>query len=406
MTPRPSTPRDERGVAMLYAAIFLLSSVWLVSLALDMGKLMATKTELQRAADAAALAGASAVDPVTGLLLEDVARQRAATTSAANVALQDTATAVIIDPQADVDFLKSPNGFDRVRVRVHRSEATGNPMTTIFARALGIKFLDVNATAMAEVAPINPCEAVPPFAIVDNPGGYSMGCPQQPSEEYSLNLEPTGGSLQSVTAGPPPGGKSVDTYIIDFSLGGEGCNEGPCAGGAGNQLGCYILHGYGCCLKKGDQFQTLPFNSHSSTVKNSLGDRFGADTDRREGICYSEYVGNGNRVLICPIVQILGGGGGDEDMKGQGDGNGQLHQASSPNGNGNGNGNNVNGNGGGGEGPYTVKIVGFTTFFMMYQPSNQDPLRGQMINYVAAGDPEPTETQNKLYGTRLVLDDK
>src|SRR5437762_10534689 len=112
MTPRPSTPRDERGVAMLYAAFFLLSSVWLVSLALDMGKLMATKTELQRAADAAALAGASAVDPDTGLLREDVARQRAASTSAANVALQDTATAVIIDPQTDVDFLKSPNGFD------------------------------------------------------------------------------------------------------------------------------------------------------------------------------------------------------------------------------------------------------------------------------------------------------
>src|SRR6266850_5455228 len=81
MTPRVNNIRDERGVAMLYAAVFLLSSVWLVSLALDMGKLMATKTELQRAADAAALAGASAVDSNTGKLLEDLARERAATTT-------------------------------------------------------------------------------------------------------------------------------------------------------------------------------------------------------------------------------------------------------------------------------------------------------------------------------------
>ncbi len=54
MAPRKDNTRDERGVAIMYVAVFLVSSLWLVSLAIDMGKLMATKTELQRAADAAA----------------------------------------------------------------------------------------------------------------------------------------------------------------------------------------------------------------------------------------------------------------------------------------------------------------------------------------------------------------
>ena len=388
MTPRVRNPRDERGVAMLYAAVFLLSSVWLVSLALDMGKLMATKTELQRAADAAALAGASAVDSETGLLREDVARQRAADASAANVALQERAAPVTIDPMGDVSFPKD----NRVKVTVHRSAATGNPMTTIFARALGIMSIDVHATATAEVAPIKPCDAIPPFAIVDNPGGYAMGCPQQTSDEYSLNLDP-GASVQSVNLGQPSG-KSIDAYIIDFALGGQGCNEGPCVGkSGGDALNCYIVNGYGCCLQEGDEFQTLPFTNHSGTVKNSLQDRWKADSDPREGICYSQYAGNGSRVMILPIVQVLGGGGGGGSEEMIGNGNGRVHMAPQNSGN------------GGSGGPYTVRIIGFTSFFMMYEPSNQDPVRGQMINYVAPGDPSPTETQNKLYGTRLVLDE-
>ena len=49
MTPRKDNSKHDRGVAMVYVAVFLLSSIWLVSLAVDMGKLMTTKTELQNA---------------------------------------------------------------------------------------------------------------------------------------------------------------------------------------------------------------------------------------------------------------------------------------------------------------------------------------------------------------------
>ncbi len=56
MTPRNDIIRDERGAALIYVVLFMLSSLWFVSLAIDMGKLTVTKGELQRAADAAALA--------------------------------------------------------------------------------------------------------------------------------------------------------------------------------------------------------------------------------------------------------------------------------------------------------------------------------------------------------------
>ena len=381
MTPRANNTRDERGVAMLYAAVFLLSSVWLVSLALDMGKLMATKTQLQRAADAAALAGASAVDSQTGNLIEALARDRAAKTAGSNEALREIAEPVVIDPDADVAFPR----FNWVQVTVHRTADTGNPMTTIFARSLGIMSIDVQATATAEVSPINPCDGIPPFAITV--GGYT------PDQDYTFNLDP--GALQSLNLGAP-GITAIDSYILDyvsFQAGGNDCNEGPCSQVGGSTLGCYIVNGYGCCLKKGDEFTTLLLNDQFSTVKNSLKDRWNGDTDQREGITYADYAGNGNRVLICPIVEVLGGGGNSADRGGQG-GSGVVARFSEGI-----QGNNVNE-----LGPSRVRIVGFTGFFLTEKPTPNQLIVGRVINYVAPGDPDPdASSQTKLYGTRLVL---
>ncbi|HYR52733.1 MAG TPA: hypothetical protein VET83_08985 [Candidatus Dormibacteraeota bacterium] len=52
-----------------------------------------------------------------------------------------------------------------------------------------------------------------------------------------------------------------------------------------------------------------------------------------------------------------------------------------------------------------MKIVGFTAFFLTEEPKPNQLIIGTVINYVATGDPTETPTQNKLYGTRLVLDE-
>src|SRR5207245_11598010 len=94
---------------MMYVAIFLLSSIWLVSLAIDMGKVTVTKNELQRAADAAALAGASCVNPLNGNLVQDSARVRASYAAGRNTALGARAAPVVIDPEPDTHFPNTPN---------------------------------------------------------------------------------------------------------------------------------------------------------------------------------------------------------------------------------------------------------------------------------------------------------
>ena len=387
MTSLPNNSRDERGVAMLYAAIFLLSSVWLVSLALDMGKLMVTKTELQRTADAAALAAASAVDSQTGLLREDLARDRAYETAYENYALQDSAVRVVIDRDADVDFPGTQH--NQVRVRVHRSAETGNPMTTIFARTLGIMSLDVHAVATAEVATINSCGNTPPFAPIQVQAGYDKNC----GTEYTFNMDAAGGGPGPLVQAGSPSSTPTEGYILDY---GTSCNEGPCSEVSGDPLTCYILKGYGCCLKKGQVFNTIPIDSRFSDVTGALKERWEADNDRSEGICYADYTGNGSRVLICPIVTIepTGGGGGDDDGKNNGNGSGS-------------NGRNISfspqGTSGGTE-SYRARIVGFTGFFLTREPkaNKNELITGQFIDYLGSGDPEGTAMSNRLYGTRLV----
>jgi|GEM_PF-584944 len=346
MAPRKDNNRDERGVAILYVAIFLVSSLWLVSLAVDMGKLMTTKTELQRAADAAALAGASAIDPNGGTMIQNISRTRAAVVAAANRALRERSEAVIIDPDNDVDF-PTPN---RVRVTVHREDAAGNPMTTIFARALGITALGIRANATAEAVPLTAvCDGLLPFAPVQITGaGFSSSC----------------GSKDTLKTNQASGG---NFHLLSFPP----CNRGPCAGVGGNggaAIRCFLQNGYGCCVGIGDEWDqtvTKPGNN-VGPVRQGLQARWDLDSDRRSSICYQSYAGNGQRVLPVPIVQTFTG---------------------------------LNGRKG-------VRITGFAGFFMLSRPSGGGQnmaVIGQFIDYIspgvaAGGAPPP----NALYTIRLV----
>lgn len=346
MTPRKDNTRDERGVAMLYVAIFLLSSIWLVSLAVDMGKLTVTKNELQRAADAAALAGAAAVDPTSGELMPDSARAMATYAAGMNTALQTNSEPVVIDPQADISF---PN-VHKIQVIVHREDATGNPMTTIFARSLGISSLNLRAVATAEAIPVDqPCEKMAPMAPAQVTGGYSTSC----DSIYTLKIGSGGKN-------PGPG----NFQLLDF---GTDCTEGPCAGlsGIGPLTKCWIEQGFGCCIKIGDQFVDTDPGNKVGTVKTALDDLWKADTDQTQNICYSQYKGNGKRVISTPIVSTW-------DVNGK----------------------------------KSAKIVGFAAFFLRSKPGQggqNNIATGQFINYVVPGDSNGSVPPGpKLFTLRLV----
>jgi Flp pilus assembly protein TadG len=337
---REPKQQGEEGVAILYVAVFLLVSLWFVSLAIDVGKVMAARTELQAAADAAALAGASTIDPDTGELVQDSSRVRAVAIAAQNRAYEGTQTPVIIDPMTDVDF-PAPN---QVRVQVHREEATGNPVLTHFAQTLGLPRLSVTADATAEVNELSEvCERLAPFAPQEPPTGvgFSTDCDSM----YTLK----------VGAGNSSSG---NFQLLDL----PDCNEDEFSGGGAAAIREYTLNGYQCCLSLGDEFVLTEPGNKVGPLRDALQQRWDADSDRTSS-CYQDYTGNAQRVFVTPIIETF-------------DVNGKKY----------------------------VRIVNFAAFFMTSRPNGNmtsQGVTGQFIKYVAPGNPGPP-VDTGIYGINLV----
>ncbi|HET9950668.1 MAG TPA: pilus assembly protein TadG-related protein [Candidatus Eisenbacteria bacterium] len=335
--------RPDEGIAVIWVAVFLLVSLWFVSLAIDMGKLMAAKTELQAAADAAALAGVSSVNLETGEVVQDSARVRAAAVAGQNSAYEGTQTPTVIDPIGDVSFPAA----NRVRVVVRREAATGNPVLTHFAQTLGIQSLSVNADATAEVRLIGePCEHLAPFAPQDvPPTGFETDC----SIDYVLK------------DGSGSGPNSGNFQLLDYPP----CPESDFTGGGGAAVYQYTRYGYDCCLDIGQEMVWTEPGNKVGPFRAALQDRFDEDTDKRQGICYDDYAGNGKRIFITPIVESF-------DVNGK----------------------------------KLVRIVKFAAFFLKDRPSGSmvtQGVRGQFINYVVPGNGGPNPPpDSKIYGIHLV----
>jgi Flp pilus assembly protein TadG len=161
--------KNEKGVVLVYVAILLVVFLGIAALAVDIGYLMVGKTELQRTADAAALAATRQLGVIyEGMSYANQRTYNAATdealikSAATNVALQNraTGTSEIIDP-ADIQIgrwdptaansftagLLQPNAVQVVNRRDDAS-STGR-VGTFFARIFNITGVEVRATATA-----------------------------------------------------------------------------------------------------------------------------------------------------------------------------------------------------------------------------------------------------------------
>ncbi|HTM58614.1 MAG TPA: pilus assembly protein TadG-related protein [Candidatus Udaeobacter sp.] len=277
--PRPT--RNQRGALIIWLALFLLVLIGFVSIGIDVAKLAATQGQLQTAADAAALAGAGAIDAGTGKIIHDQAIARAQATGAANKAYELVPTSVGIDA-ADISFPTDTT----IKVIARRSGATA--MITHFAAAfLGSTFhsLDINASAVAMVLKGGSCCGQIPVAAIPPPGagGFIPGC----GHTYDLR-------------GDQPGTPSGNYGALDFPACGLGvCADMPVTGAS--TFRCLLANGYCCCIPVGTELQTEP-GSMSGPVRQGLQDRWDADTDTRPNICYEQYTGNGQRVVQVPIT--------------------------------------------------------------------------------------------------------
>jgi uncharacterized membrane protein YgcG len=146
---------DERGSATVIVALTMTGLIALLALGIDVGALFNARSEAQRAADAAALAGASAFLEFQQENARSVAVERAMTFATSNnirstpIAPEDVTIAVNVDSST-------------VRARVRR-----NGVPTWFARIFGVDGVDVSAEATAWAGPAGAAQCVKPFAVPD-----------------------------------------------------------------------------------------------------------------------------------------------------------------------------------------------------------------------------------------------
>jgi Flp pilus assembly protein TadG len=135
------------------------------TLAIDVGMFMTARTQAQTAADAGALAGATALafDNFDDRSAGGPAVQNARNGAMANIVI-GAAPSVLA---SDVTFPVGPTGNNRVAVNVYRNTVRGNPVDTLIGPLLNVPTVDIAATATAEASPANAMTCVKPFTIPD-----------------------------------------------------------------------------------------------------------------------------------------------------------------------------------------------------------------------------------------------
>jgi hypothetical protein len=208
---------DRRGVALAFVAVTLFVLTGVAALAVDLGMLMAARTEAQRVADGAALSGA------LSLLQSSADADRARTEAIDNAHLNEVRrlAADVLPEDVDVDLANQ-----RVTVRVLRTAARGNPLLNVFARLLGFRTSDVSALAAAHVGVAAGVECPVPFAIVDRWWEHDAGRLSQPGDDFDASEDTYNeGPLASVPGSPsqptgygiPDRGRVVNIRPSDIS---------------------------------------------------------------------------------------------------------------------------------------------------------------------------------------------
>ena len=181
MTRQTMRPRDERGMMLIMAGLGLVAFMSATMLALDVGMFMVARSQAQNAADAGALAGAVA------LVFDDYDDK-----SAGGPAVQSAIAAAkagangVMDESVSVtpDDVTFPTP-DRVRVKVFRTKARGNPLLPFLAPMFGVDEVDLGAEATSEAAPANAMTCVKPFTIPDRWGEVQTP-PWDPDDTFDI----------------------------------------------------------------------------------------------------------------------------------------------------------------------------------------------------------------------------
>jgi hypothetical protein len=207
------TMKNREGAVIVIVAICLVVIVGMAAFAIDTGMLFSARSDAQRAADAAALAAASAYfDASTPADIEALAIERGSDFGTRNDMLRTPIDA----GEVTIQMVENPpGGLMRVRATVRREK-----VPTFFAGIWGIRDLPVAATAEAEIINALSAECLKPFALPDEvfgPGaGYQYG--------QLTNIWVSGGEdhvLVGYNDNEPPGLGNIAPYISEKCLSGQ-----------------------------------------------------------------------------------------------------------------------------------------------------------------------------------------
>lgn len=195
---------SESGSSAVFVALTMTALLSAVALAVDVGMLLNSRSEAQRAADSAALAGAGSLiaQPFDEPRARDIAIQYGGQNTVRKEPVE------VLPEDVDVDLANA-----RVTVRVWRTADRGSAVGTWFARVFGVTEVDIGATATAQASPASAATCVKPFAIpdlfidVNGDGDFDAG-------EDTYDMETTGYGSDYRNPGHP--GDDGLGYINDY----------------------------------------------------------------------------------------------------------------------------------------------------------------------------------------------
>jgi len=389
--------RNERGGVAVLVAVSVAALLGFAALAIDLSMLFKARTDAQRAADAAALAGASAFLDFDQLTASGPARQRATEYGLRNHFLNGP-----ID-KSEIYIKVIPDSF-KVGVYVYRDS-----VETWFARIFGVRYVPIGAFAAAAAVDAGAAKCLKPWAVPDiwqdangdlngnrwwDPGeNWTFG--DDPGDHYEKFTGPNGMTTETgygsewrdgytppilgdygrqlVIKSPDPNSEWVPSpgiflpWRLPTDPDQEPCDKG---GGGGSAGGAVYRRNICSCngnpIQLGQPYEVEPgnmigptFQGVSELISEDPDARWVADPGGGGHIEDSRFGANGMdspRVIKVGLIDPM-----------------QIQ----------------------GSGMQTIEFNNFALLFLESQPTNQDPVTARFL-YYASGEGSPGSTTGSL----------
>jgi hypothetical protein len=257
---------SERGAILIHVLVAMVALMAFMAFVWDHGLLWVARREAQNAADAGALAGATAMgfDDFADRTNTGHAKQSAINFARANdVVGQDPdvqiATDILFYPDDPSKFPAECADDSCIRVDVYRNQERNNPIPAWFGQIVGLVEQGVRATAIARAAFGNATDCLKPWAVVDRwDENWKNGGPTNDPWEVTSNFDKydSGGNVDPDITTPDVYTPASVEYDGDTPLWGTyqaGTGFHPFTfGGDGSVSGYTSDYGMQMSLKMGD----------------------------------------------------------------------------------------------------------------------------------------------------------